>query len=161
MWPVCVCFFCFSLPSLSPFVVLSRFFVSVFVAGCKKAGQDEFSTMSTNTAIGVHGYLLVFSVRDRGSFDLVEEIRSRLMVTLGGQMVPTVLVGNKSDCATSEREISVEEGKKMAKEMKLSYAECSALTGAGVRGLFINLLRDVNQNIAGEIVAEEQKCSIS
>lgn len=139
-------------------MVLSLFFLG---GGGLQAGRDEFSTLSGNTAIGVHGYLIAFSVRDRGSFELVEGIKSQLMVTFGGQMVPTVLVGNKCESAATDREVTYEEGKKLAQNLKIGYAECSALTGTGVRELFINLLREVNRSIAEEVVTNENKCCIS
>ena len=35
------------------------------------AGMDEFSRLSRNASLGVHGYALVFSVASRQSFDMI------------------------------------------------------------------------------------------
>mmetsp|Transcript_26803 Transcript_26803/g.104092 ORF Transcript_26803/g.104092 Transcript_26803/m.104092 type:complete len:185 (-) Transcript_26803:921-1475(-) len=125
------------------------------------AGQDDFSTLGPNVTIGVHGYILVFSVKERGSFEMIPGLNSNLLVALSGQKVPTLLVGNQSDCAASERQVSLQEGKQLGKELKINYVECSAKSGEGVKEVFVTLLRDVNRTIADEVVDEGFKCSIS
>lgn len=67
--------------------------------------QDEYSRLSRNASLGVHGYALVFSISSRKSFDIVQQINDSLLNTLGNAPdVPRVLVGSMLDL-TSQRQV--------------------------------------------------------
>lgn len=66
------------------------------------AAQDEYSSLSRKASVGVHGYVLVYSVCSQSSFAKLGLIRDRLLSVVGSSQVPMVLVGNKMDSA-SER----------------------------------------------------------
>lgn len=66
------------------------------------AAQDEYSEMSRRASVGVHGYLLVFAVNSRASFEKLSIIHERLLEVVSDDRVPVVLVGNKVD-ALAER----------------------------------------------------------
>merc|ERR1719330_126580 len=38
------------------------------------AGMDEYSRLSRNASVGVHGYLLVFSIASKQSFERIGQI---------------------------------------------------------------------------------------
>lgn len=61
------------------------------------AGQDEYSSISRQASVGVHGYLLVFSINSRSSFEAVKMIHDKFLSSIGAESIPTVLVGTKSD----------------------------------------------------------------
>lgn len=62
--------------------------------------QDEYSRLSRNASVGVHGYALVFSIVSRQSFDRISQINESLLNALGdAQDVPRVLVGSMRDLA--------------------------------------------------------------
>jgi Ras family protein len=42
------------------------------------AGQDEYSLLSPKHAVGMHGYILVYSVASRQSFDMVKIVYEKL-----------------------------------------------------------------------------------
>ncbi|TNY19704.1 P-loop containing nucleoside triphosphate hydrolase protein [Rhodotorula diobovata] len=63
------------------------------------AGQDEFSILSSRHAVGLHGWILVYSVSSRSSFEMCSIIREKILNYTGRDSVPMVLVGNKSDLA--------------------------------------------------------------
>jgi hypothetical protein len=42
------------------------------------AGQDEYSLLSPKYAVGIHGYVLVYSVNNRHSFDMVRIVYEKL-----------------------------------------------------------------------------------
>lgn len=42
------------------------------------AGQDEYSLLSPKYAVGIHGYILVYSVNNRHSFDMVRIVYEKL-----------------------------------------------------------------------------------
>jgi hypothetical protein len=43
------------------------------------AGQDEYSILNSKHFIGIHGYMIVYSVASRRSFDMVRVIRDKIL----------------------------------------------------------------------------------
>jgi len=70
------------------------------------AGMDEYSRLSRNSSVGVHGYALVFSITSKYSFDRLIQINESLLNTLGATGTTRVLVGNKCDLS-EQRQVSV------------------------------------------------------
>eukprot|EP00538_Stauroneis_constricta_P009428 CAMPEP_0119556150 /NCGR_PEP_ID=MMETSP1352-20130426/8183_1 /TAXON_ID=265584 /ORGANISM="Stauroneis constricta, Strain CCMP1120" /LENGTH=185 /DNA_ID=CAMNT_0007603053 /DNA_START=174 /DNA_END=728 /DNA_ORIENTATION=- len=97
------------------------------------AGMDEFSRLSRNASVGVHGYVLVFSITSRQSFDMISQVNSALLNTLGDAPdVPRVLVGSMKDLSES-RQVPTEEAQKLADSWKVPYIECSSMRNENVR----------------------------
>ena len=66
--------------------------------------MDEYSRLSRNASVGVHGYLMVYSISSMQSFTKVSQINTTLLNMLGDAIsVPRVLVAAMSDL-NSERE---------------------------------------------------------
>ena len=59
--------------------------------------QDEFSILNSKQAVGLHGWILVYSVTSRSSFEMIGIIRDKILNYTGVDSVPLVVVGNKSD----------------------------------------------------------------
>ncbi|KAF1331573.1 Ferrous iron transporter b, partial [Globisporangium splendens] len=60
------------------------------------AGMDEYANFSQAASVGVHGYVLVYSIGSRTSFDKLKLINEKLLNMLGSKP-PRVLVGSMSD----------------------------------------------------------------
>ena len=58
-----------------------------------------------------------------------------------------MLIGNKTDLAATQREVSEEEGRKFANDHGLHFIETSAKTAANVEQAFINTAREILVNI--------------
>jgi Ras family protein len=43
------------------------------------AGQDEYSILNSKHFIGIHGYMLVYSVSSLPSFEMVQVIREKIL----------------------------------------------------------------------------------
>jgi hypothetical protein len=43
------------------------------------AGQDEYSILNSRYSIGIHGYMLVYSVASKQSFEMVKIIRDKVL----------------------------------------------------------------------------------
>lgn len=70
--------------------------------------QDEYSRLSRNASLGVHGYALVFSIISRKSFETIQQVNDSLLNTLGDAPdVPRVLVGSMQDLG-DQRQVSKE-----------------------------------------------------
>lgn len=98
------------------------------------AGQDEFSILNSKHAIGIHGYVLVYSVASRASFDMVKIIYDKIIDFCGLQSVPAVLVGQKSDLA--RREVSAAQAQALADQLGCACIETSARENINVDKAF-------------------------
>ncbi|CAH1955670.1 unnamed protein product [Acanthoscelides obtectus] len=93
------------------------------------AGQDEYSIFPSQYSFDVHGYVLVYSITNTKSFDVVKSIHEKLLDITGKEHVPVVLVGNKTDLHM-ERMIPADEGRRLADEWKAIFLETSAKQNA-------------------------------
>ncbi|GAA6034015.1 hypothetical protein JCM8097_000650 [Rhodosporidiobolus ruineniae] len=124
------------------------------------AGQDEFSILSSRHAVGLHGWVLVYSVSSRSSFDICSVIRDKILNFTGRESVPMVLVGNKVDLAV-QRQVSREEGAALAKEWGAAFVETSARTAENVPQIFQTVVAEIEKEL-NPPAPEEAKggCSI-
>ena len=97
------------------------------------SGQERFEEVRAPFYLGTRAALLVFDITCRGSFfDIkhwLRELRSKAPES------SFIIVGNKVDMR-KEREVSKEEGKKLAKNLGTTYIETSAKTGENVKKSF-------------------------
>jgi len=104
------------------------------------AGQDECSIFQPQYSIGTHGYILVYSIADVRSFEIVKVIYEKIYSYAVD--VVLVLVGNKSDLE-KDRQVSVEEGAALAREWRCLFLECSAKKKDNVVKVFYTILEEV------------------
>jgi len=121
------------------------------------AGQDEFQIFHTRYAMGIHGYILMYSIVSRRSFDMVSTIRDKLLNAVGTEDIPHVLVGNKNDLV-HEREVAAEEGQRLADEWGVPFIESSAKYNTNVEEVFRKLIATCETRSEG--VDGEKKCQI-
>ncbi|KAH6576420.1 hypothetical protein BASA60_004531 [Batrachochytrium salamandrivorans] len=89
------------------------------------AGQDEFSILNSKHAIGIHGYVLVYSIASRQSFEMCKIVRDKILNFTGIDWVPIVLVANKVDLH-AQRQVTTEEAHALAAEWNCAVIETSA-----------------------------------
>lgn len=129
-------------------------------APCSMYQQDEYSSISRNASVGVHGYALVFSITSRSSFENVIKINEALLNALGDAPdVPRVLVGSMKDLG-EEREVSFQQAQSLASSLRLPYLECSSKTGENVAEVFHTLLKEIEKDDGLLNDKEEDKCVI-
>jgi len=110
------------------------------------AGMDEFSRLSRNASLGVHGYILVFSIASRQSFDTIDQVNDALLNTLGDAPdVPRVLVGSMKDLNNS-RQVRQADAQSLADSWGVPYMECSSKTGENVADVFHLLLKEIEKD---------------
>ncbi|KAJ1533446.1 GTP-binding protein, partial [Cladochytrium tenue] len=112
------------------------------------AGQDEYSILNPRHAAGIHGYVLVYSIASRPSFDMCAVVRDKILALTGTDGVPLVLVGNKADLA-SARQVPDEDGRALATGWGASFVETSAKVGTNVTRIFELMLAEV-EKVYGE-----------
>jgi len=110
------------------------------------AGQDEYSILNSKHFIGIHGYMLVYSVASKQSFEMVRIIRDKILNHLGADWVPLVIVGNKSDMRPEQRQVDKEAGKALAEEFKCSWTETSARFDENVTKAFEMVITEIEKS---------------
>ncbi|CAF1120042.1 unnamed protein product [Didymodactylos carnosus] len=61
------------------------------------AGIDEFPVMRRIAIAGGDAYVIVYSIEDQMSFDIVRQMRDLIIEVKGNSNFPLIIVGNKSD----------------------------------------------------------------
>lgn len=106
------------------------------------AGQEEYAAMRDQYMRFGMGFLLVYSVTSRASFEEVAGFYQQIRRAKGSDDVPIVLVGNKSDL-DPEREVTFEEAQRLASRIDASLLETSAKLRVNVDECFETLVRAV------------------
>lgn len=89
------------------------------------AGQEEFSAMREQYMRKGDGFLLVYSVTDKQSFDNMPHFHTQILRVKDRDSYPMLLVANKVDLVHLRR-VSEELGRELAQQLKISYIETSA-----------------------------------
>ncbi|PWY63704.1 ras-domain-containing protein [Aspergillus heteromorphus CBS 117.55] len=110
------------------------------------AGQDEYSILNSKHFIGIHGYIIAYSVASRQSFDMVRVIRDKILNHLGADHVPLVIVGNKSDLKVEQRQVSPDEGRQLGEEFDCAFTEASARLDYNVAKSFDLMIGEIERS---------------
>ncbi|KAI7862608.1 ferrous iron transporter B [Spinellus fusiger] len=108
------------------------------------AGQDEYSILSSHHASSVNGYVLVYSIASRSSFDMIKIIRDKILDFTGLETVPCIIVGNKSDL-NIQRQVTLQEGKDIAQQWTCPHIETSAKHNENVAKIFDMLIATIEK----------------
>jgi len=111
------------------------------------AGQEEFSAMREQYMRSGEGFLLVFSVTERSSFDEIYKFHKQILRVKDRDEFPMLMVGNKVDLP---RVVSEEDAQQLARQLKIPYIECSAKNRMNVDNAFYELVRVVRRFQASE-----------
>lgn len=127
------------------------------------AGQEQFKSLTRNFYKNSHGVLICYDVTNRRSFEKIKEWVDSIADNATAN-IKMVLVGNKIDLT---RDVTKEEGKKLADYHKIPFFETSAKTDEGVnqciRKLITGIISDFKPHDEGiklETKTDSQKtCS--
>eukprot|EP00744_Colponema_vietnamica_P027556 GILI01041398.1.p1 GENE.GILI01041398.1~~GILI01041398.1.p1 ORF type:complete len:188 (+),score=52.98 GILI01041398.1:75-638(+) len=108
------------------------------------AGQEEYSAMRDNYMRTGGGFMIVFAITSKASFDEVPSFRNQILRVKDATEIPIVLVGNKCDLE-SDRQVKKEDAQALAQSFNISYIEASAKTGHAVKDCFFHLVREVKR----------------
>ena len=103
------------------------------------AGQEKYRAISQNYLKGTDGVIFVFDLTKKETFQLIADWM-QFMKEHNKKNIGKILFGNKNDLI-SEREISYDEGKNLANELKCNYYEGSAKTGENIEILMQEIAR--------------------
>jgi len=113
------------------------------------AGQEEFSAMREHYMLDGEGFLLVYSITERDTFDVIGPYHQQILRVKDSDTIPVIVVGNKSDLE-HERRVATVDGQRIAQELGCRFVETSAKLGINVTETFIGLvceIRDRNREL--------------
>ena len=108
------------------------------------AGQEKYRSITSSYYKGAQGCLLVYDITKKKSFDNIDKWYSELKSN-SDEKIYTMLLGNKSDLGEN-REVSIEEAEKKAKNFNIAFMETSAYNGNNINKAFNELINNVYQN---------------
>jgi len=108
------------------------------------AGQQEYSALQDQWVREGQGFILVYSVTSRSSFSRLEDFH-QTMLRIKRTTPVFIVVGNKSD--QTSREVSQEEGRRLAQKFGCQFMETSAKTSMNVENMFTFLVRSLRQSL--------------
>ncbi|WWC60990.1 uncharacterized protein I303_103567 [Kwoniella dejecticola CBS 10117] len=108
------------------------------------AGLEEYSLFPGKYGIGVHGYILVYAITSRQSFEMIPIVHDKILDYAGLEKVPCVVVGQKLDLQ-SERAVTTAEGEALAKKLNAGFIESSAKDNKNVSKAFDVLLAEMQK----------------
>lgn len=89
------------------------------------AGQEEFSAMREQYMRKGDGFLLVYSVTDKQSYQNIVNFHTQILRVKDRDVYPMLLVANKVDLVHL-RKVTEEQGRELAHRLGIPYIETSA-----------------------------------
>jgi len=108
------------------------------------AGQEEFSSMQDQWMRDGQGFLLVYNIISRPTFNEVNVLYDKILRTKDTDKVPLVLVGNKCDLKDA-RQVTYNEGAELAKQWGCPFYETSAKIKLNNEECFYELVREIRR----------------
>ncbi|KAI8899915.1 ras protein [Globomyces pollinis-pini] len=108
------------------------------------AGQEEYRAMREQYMRDGEGFLLVYSVTSRASFEEVQSLHQQILRVKDRDNFPIILVANKCDLV-GERVVSKAEGLQMAQHLGCSLLETSAKLRINVDECFTALVQEIRR----------------
>eukprot|EP00158_Paraphelidium_tribonemae_P008103 Partr_v1_DN28475_c3_g1_i2_m41862 putative ras homolog enriched in brain len=127
------------------------------------AGQDEWGIMSSSQTLGVHAYIIVYSIASKQSFDTAKVIHEKVLNYTGSSSIACVLVGNKTDLER-QRQVTAAQGEELARELKCSFMESSAKLNSKIVDIFTQSIAEIIRAETGKYPSDAgggDKCTIS
>ena len=119
------------------------------------AGEDDYQNMIDMWISFGEGFLLVFAINDKESFELLRGKHDRVLKGKHGVKCPILLVGNKQDLE-KERVIDYAAAKRLAESWGMEYIETSAKTNFNCKEAFERLAQKI---VAGKSSGDDKKCN--
>lgn len=106
------------------------------------AGQDDYQTMLDTWINTADGFLLVYSIDNKESFETTRTRYERIVTLKSGQRFSVAIIGNKCDLE-DKRQVTREEAEKYCSGLGVTFMETSALTKINVKEAFLSVAKDL------------------
>eukprot|EP00026_Physarum_polycephalum_P017730 Phypoly_transcript_19055.p1 GENE.Phypoly_transcript_19055~~Phypoly_transcript_19055.p1 ORF type:complete len:193 (+),score=22.42 Phypoly_transcript_19055:83-661(+) len=113
------------------------------------AGQEEFGALRHQYMRQGQGFLLVYSITDKSSFEEVQSFYNEVFRVKEDEnrktnKIPIIIVGNKADMETA-RAVRSDEGQDIARRLGCQFIETSAKTRQGVEEAYFSVVRKIRE----------------
>ncbi|CAG7849233.1 24 kDa Ras-like protein Flags: Precursor [Serendipita indica DSM 11827] len=108
------------------------------------AGQEEYGAMREQYMRTGEGFLLVYSITSRNSFEEISTFHQQILRVKDKDTFPVVIVANKCDLEF-ERQVGQNEGRDLAKHYNCKFIETSAKQRINVDEAFSALVREIRR----------------
>ncbi|KAL0067822.1 RAS1 protein [Marasmius tenuissimus] len=108
------------------------------------AGQEEYGAMREQYMRTGEGFLLVYSITSRNSFEEISTFHQQILRVKDQDQFPVVVVANKCDLEY-ERQVGMNEGRDLAKHFGCKFIETSAKQRINVDEAFSTLVREIRK----------------
>jgi GTPase KRas protein len=120
------------------------------------AGQEEYSAMRDQYMRTGQGFVMVYSITSRSSFDEITAFREQILRVKDKDYVPVILAGNKCDLER-ERQVTTNEGQELAKSFGCPFVETSAKARINVDEAFHGLVKEIRKEVLKDVKPDKQK----
>lgn len=109
------------------------------------AGQERFRAITKNYYKGAHGIMLIYDVTRQETFLNVRNWLTQIKENASDKAT-IFLIGNKCDDVDG-RQVSTEEGSKVADDYKITFIETSAKKDINIASTFEQLVKEIYQKV--------------
>lgn len=120
------------------------------------AGEEVFCAMLDQWIREGQGFLLVYSIITRSTFDEAKMLYEKIKSIHGKNKVSIILVGNKCDL-TTQRQVQTSEGADLANTWGIPFFETSANTHINITQTFESVVRDIRKLTSGKSGDKQDK----
>ena len=123
------------------------------------AGQDSYQEMFDTWVNSSEGFLLVYSIDNKNSFESIKSKYEKIVELKGNDNLAIFLVGNKCDLK-DQREVTKEEVENFCLTRNINCIETSALNNINIKESFLGVARELlkkrfpekyNNNMTGHL----------
>ncbi|CAG7919125.1 unnamed protein product [Penicillium olsonii] len=108
------------------------------------AGQEEYSAMREQYMRTGEGFLLIYSITSRQSFEEIMTFQQQILRVKDKDYFPIIVVANKCDLE-KDRVVSEQEGEALARQFNCKFIETSAKSRINVENAFYDLVREIRR----------------
>lgn len=108
------------------------------------AGQEEYKSLQTGWFENGDGFIIVYSIIDKNSFNDLEELVDNISRVKENLNIPIIIVGNKVDLI-NERQVSYQKGKTLGEKWGVPFFETSAKEKINDYEIFFQIVREINK----------------
>jgi len=109
------------------------------------AGQEEFASMQDQWMREGKGFLLVYNIMEKASFQELSILRDKILRAKDVDSVPLVIAGNKCDLRDNNNtsQVTTKEGADLAKQWNCKFFETSAKDKINNEECFYEVVRQI------------------